>query len=86
VIISDVAAGNPIQQGPIITQQNANVIPASTPGIMSTGAFPSGLPGDDPNHRVFRKSRPIVEIGQRAAIKNAAHLSPVAGTSPIARS
>jgi hypothetical protein len=53
VIISDVAAGNPIQQGPIITQQDANVIPASTPGIMSTGAFPSGLPGEDPNHPGF---------------------------------
>jgi hypothetical protein len=53
VIISDVAAGNPIQQGPIITQQDANVIPASTPGIMSTGAFPSGLPSEDPNHPGF---------------------------------
>jgi len=86
LVVSDVAARNPIQQGPIITRQIANVISASTPGMMDTGVFPSGLPGDDPNHPVFPKSRPIVEIGQPAAIRNAAHLSPVAGTSPIARS
>jgi hypothetical protein len=60
---SDVAAGNPIQQGPIITRQNVNLIPASTPGSIGTGAFPSGLSGDDPADPGFSgKSRP--KVGQ----------------------
>jgi hypothetical protein len=41
-----------------------------TPGRFGTGALPSGLPGDDPAHPGFpREGRPIVDIGQRAAIK-----------------
>jgi hypothetical protein len=32
----------------------------NTPGIIGTGASPSGLPGDDPSHpRLSRQSRPI---------------------------
>src|SRR6266550_1283499 len=61
--VSDVAAGNPIQQA-IIARQDA-------PILILAG--------------VRRKSRLIVEIGQREASKNPT-ASSVTGTSSIARS
>src|SRR5260370_17781 len=53
---SDVGTGNPIQQGPIIPQQNADVIRPCARHVYpraSARASASGLPGDDLAHPCF---------------------------------
>jgi uncharacterized membrane protein YtjA (UPF0391 family) len=70
MVVSDVAAGNPIQQGPIIPQQNVHVIrlagrqhvyPQRSSQAACRATIPrSGFPG---------KVGQIVDFGQPAAIK-----------------
>jgi hypothetical protein len=72
VIVSDVAVGNLIQQGPKSRFSQQDQAPELSP---------SALAGDDPP-----KSPPNSLISVNGGGQNAADLPPVTGTSPLARS